>query len=1299
MATLVLSAVGAAAGAQFGGAVLGLSGAVVGRAIGATVGRVIDQRLMGLGSRAVDHGRIDRLRITAAGEGLALPRIWGRMRVAGHVIWASNFEERRGRSRRTKGGLGPRVRDPSRYTVNLAIALCEGEISGLGRIWADGEEMDRNDLNFRLYTGAADQLPDPKIEAIEGPGNAPAYRGTAYVVMEDLDLGPFGNRIPGFSFEVLRMAQVPSQTTLQDAVRAVAWMPGSGEYALATTPVNQNDGLGIRRVINVNSPTGGTDFAASLEALQTELPNVQSGLMVVSWFGDDLRCGDCRIRPKVETSRRNANQSWKVSGLSRSDAMTLPRIDGQPVYGGTPSDASMLEAIRAMNRAGQKVVFYPFILMDQLAGNSLPDPWTGTIGQPFLPWRGRITLSVAPGRDGTPDRTAAAESEVAAFFGTVGPQHFSISPGKVTYTGPNQWSYRRFILHNAALCAASDGVDAFCIGSEMRALTQIRSAGDSFPAVAEMIKLVRDVREILGPGVKLTYAADWSEYFGYHDAEGNRYFHLDSLWADPDIDFIGIDNYMPLSDWRDGDDHLDLAEGDFSTIYDTEYLKANVAGGEGFDWYYSDPHAREDQARSPITDDTHGEPWIWRYKDLRAWWENPHHDRVDGVRVAEPSPWQPRSKPVWFTEIGCAAIDKGTNQPNKFLDPKSSESSLPWHSNGQRDDLIQMQYLRALAEYWTDPANNPVSPVYHGPMVDWTRAHVWAWDARPFPWFPGRRDLWSDGDNWARGHWLTGRAMNQPLAAVVAEICETAGVRACDVTRLYGVVRGYATASTQTGRAMLQPLMLAHGFEVIEREGALVFQMRDGRAVRRVTGEDLVARDGGDIEKIRAPEPEVPGRVRLTYIEAEGDFDARSAETVLPDHDESDAQQSELSLLMTRAEARNTVGRWMAEARVARDVARFSLAPSSSVRAGDVVELETTDGLRHYRVDRLELTGPREVEAVRVEPGVYRGGDVVEEQVPLRIHAATAPVLPVFLDLPLMRGDEVEHAPHLAVAARPWPGSVAVYDFVEGADEPPLNALLTERAMIGASLTPLPNARPSVWARMDLLVELPDDLALASASRRGVLEGANLMAIGDGEDWELFQFAEAEPVGPGIWRLRNLLRGLFGTEAVAPHAWPVKSQIVRVDAALRQIDLPLNLRKIERHYRIGPGSRAPDDPVYVSEVRSFRGIGLRPYAPVHLRARRDSAGAVLLDWTRRTRIDGDDWDLFDVPLGEDSERYLLRIEAGGTIRREMILSAPEWSYSTVEQASDGITGAFELAVAQISERFGPGPFARVEIDT
>ena len=56
----------------------------------------------------------------------------------------------------------------------------------------------------------------------------------------------------------------------------------------------------------------------------------------------------------------------------------------------------------------------------------------------------------------------------------------------------------------------------------------------------------------------------------------------------------------------------------------------------------------------------------------------------------------PQSKPIWFTELGCPAVDRGSNQPNVFFDPKSSESFVPYFSRGWRDDAIQRAYLDTL---------------------------------------------------------------------------------------------------------------------------------------------------------------------------------------------------------------------------------------------------------------------------------------------------------------------------------------------------------------------------------------------------------------------------------------------------------------------------------------------------------------------------------------------------------------------------------------------------------------------------
>lgn len=1306
MATIVLSAVGAAVGGSIGGTVAGLSTAVIGRAVGATIGRVIDQSLLGQGSEAVETGRVDRFRLSSVGEGEPLAQAYGRMRLGGQVIWASDFAEAVSVSGGGGGGKGApsRAQTPEtrnyRYTVSLAIAICEGEVTRVGRIWANGEEIAPDDLNLRIYKGRANQLPDPVMEAIEGPGMVPAYRGTAYVVIENLDLERFGNRVPQFSFEVSR----PEQPDERDAastptygVRSVALIPGTGEYSLATTPVYYTGGPGSRWSANINTPAEKPDFSVSLETLGEELPNCEAVSLVVSWFGNDLRCGRCAVRPMVEKREFDGeNMPWSVSGLTRSQSETMPLINGRPVYGGTPTDRSVIEAIRAIQASGKAVMFYPFILMDQLSGNGRPNPYNPAEEQAALPWRGRITTSVAPGIAGSPDGTTVATNEVNRFFGSVQASHFTVSGGQVFYSGPAEWSLSRFVLHYAALCAAAGGVEAFCIGSEMRGLTQIRGPGNNFVAVQRFRQLAAQARLLMGGATKISYASDWSEYFGYQpqDRSGDRFFHLDPLWADSNIDFIGIDNYMPLSDWRDGDKHRD--SGDFETIYDLDYLRSNIQGGEGYDWFYASETDREDQVRSLIQDGAHDEPWIYRYKDLRNWWENRHHDRVGGVRAVTPSPWVPRSKPFWFTELGCAAVDKGTNQPNKFVDPKSSESQLPHFSSGARDDLIQTQYLKAMISYWDDPVHNPNSPTYGARMVDMNRAFVWAWDARPYPYFPNNPDLWSDSENYARGHWLNGRTSARSLASVVGEICRKAGLINFDTRRIYGLVRGYMVNQVGDARAALQPLMLRYSFDAIERDGVLVFRMRSGRGAMSLDRSMLALSSDldGVIEQVRFSQADMSGRVRLRFVQADAEFDVLAEEAILAEEQSLSVSTSEIPLVLTRAEGRQTAERWLVEARVARETIRFALPPSClSLGAGDIVSLagDQAEGKALYRIDRVEQGMLQLVEAVRIEPEVYQPAEFSDDVNTTRAFVPAVPVLPLFLDLPLISGDEVLHAPHIAATAQPWPGSVGVYRSFSDSDFRLLN-VVTARSTIGLTQSPMRNAPSgSLDHGAPLEVKLISG-TLSSVDTAALLSGSNLAAIGDGSSgrWEVFQFASAELVSNDTYLLSSRLRGQLGSDALMPSVWPAGSWFVLLDGIPQQIDLSRNLRGVKQYFRIGPGRRPVDDPSYVETEEVFQGNGLRPLSPVHLRDEVGPGGSRTLSWIRRTRVDGDNWDAPEVPLGEESESYVVRIRKAGATLREVSVNEPAWVYSLSEQFVDGIAAPYDIEVAQVSAVYGPG---------
>jgi hypothetical protein len=156
------------------------------------------------------------------------------MRTGGNIIWATDFREetettRHGGGGTGGGGCGGTDVTECFYFASLAVALCEGAITGVGRIWADGKLMNLDGVTMRVHFGGEDQEPDPFIAAKMGVANTPAFRGTGYVVFEELPIERFGNRLPQLSFEVIR--PILDGESAESLVRAVTLIPASGEFA------------------------------------------------------------------------------------------------------------------------------------------------------------------------------------------------------------------------------------------------------------------------------------------------------------------------------------------------------------------------------------------------------------------------------------------------------------------------------------------------------------------------------------------------------------------------------------------------------------------------------------------------------------------------------------------------------------------------------------------------------------------------------------------------------------------------------------------------------------------------------------------------------------------------------------------------------------------------------------------------------------------------------------------------------------------------------------------------------------
>jgi hypothetical protein len=191
MATLVLTVVGGAVGGP------------IGAALGAALGRSVDGSLFR--GKARQGPRLTELAVQTSSYATQIPRLFGRMRVAGSVIWATDLIE----SRSTDGaGKGQPSVTRYNYSANFAVLLSGRPILGVRRVWADGKLLRgaagdwKTQTGFRLHRGGEDQQPDPLIAAAEGAGLVPAHRGCAYAVFEGLQLGDFGNRIPSLTFEV-----------------------------------------------------------------------------------------------------------------------------------------------------------------------------------------------------------------------------------------------------------------------------------------------------------------------------------------------------------------------------------------------------------------------------------------------------------------------------------------------------------------------------------------------------------------------------------------------------------------------------------------------------------------------------------------------------------------------------------------------------------------------------------------------------------------------------------------------------------------------------------------------------------------------------------------------------------------------------------------------------------------------------------------------------------------------------------------------------------------------------------------
>jgi len=816
----LLSSVGGSIGKYLGGGIL----SSIGRYAGKLAGDYLEKKWF---KRSTSSHRFtnvhDSFHISMAKYGTPIPLTFGRVQLPGQIIWADQILEKRNSSSVKKYIKGANI-DVTKETTELeyflsfAMCICIGEINDIERVWLDDDVIDISKYKFKLYKGDEAQLPDPTITKQIGR-LTPAYRGIAYIVFEELPLAEFGHIIPSFSFEVLRKANVKDKVSVEEMVESIVMIPGSGEFVYDTkiqtkSRLSEHGQEVNSKKLNSHNHYNLPNSVYSLNQLKTTCSNVKWVSPVACWFGNDLDIENCLIRPAVEfkNAHDHYSEEWKVSTYNRATAPEVSKDENSnPKYGGSINDASIIRYLSELRKRELNIMFYPMFLMDT----------------PGKPWRGRITGS---------------HEHVTNFFN-------------------REDGYNQFILHYANL--VKDHVDAFVIGSELIGLTKIRN-GDNFPAVEELVALAARVKEIVGENVKVTYAADWSEY---HHTEGG-WFNLDPLWASPNIDFIGIDAYFPITNT-------------ISSDISKEEIQKGFNSGEGYDYYID----QENGEKIPLAPQ-------YAWKNLKYWWENVHQNPNE-----ENSDWVPRSKPIWFTEFGFPSIDKATNQPNVFFDDKCVDGGAPKHSSGETNFSIQRTAIRAFIEFWK-------TQEYIEEMF------LWCWDARPYPAWPVS-NVWSDGRLWEKGHWVNYKFGSSNLSSILLEISDRCGIDLdkIDIDSVDEKVEGLIFSNSLTALNAINTLRAAYFFDInADNKDIISFQKRGADKKTRIVNDRVMQlTDNSYIETTKTTNASKIKKIGLHYINYSDNYNAHYTQL----HNEENAYTRDvtisLPIVLTTSEAR-TIG-------------------------------------------------------------------------------------------------------------------------------------------------------------------------------------------------------------------------------------------------------------------------------------------------------------------------------------------------------------------------------------------------------
>lgn len=527
-----------------------------------------------------------------------------------------------------------------------------------------------------------------------------------------------------------------------------------------------------------------------------------------------------------------------------------------------------------------------------------------------------------------------------------------------------------------------------------------------------------------------------------------------------------------------------------------------------------------------------------------------------------------------------------------------------------------------------------------------------------------------------------------------------------DTTELTQAVRGYRVSAVAALRSAIEPLQGAWPFDVVQHGYTIRFKVRGSASVATIAASELDARGVGDapgvsITNSREMDLILPARARITYLDADREYDSGEQYAERLNTAATNIQSIEMALVLTSAEAAAIVERLLYLYWMERYDIGFSLPPTrQALEPGDVIDVQATEANYNLRLTEVtyEQDGRLSCKAKYNSSATYVPAALGVAGVPSSGNLAlSGDPNTIFLDIPCILS--VSDQPGFPVAmsgyTSGWNGGT-LYKSTDGEQTWfDVQGFAAPGAVAGVVSNATTILTTALIDKSSILVCAFPSSAPYSATELAVMNGANLFAYGRAGRWELMGAQSVELQGDGTYFLSSLHRGRFGTEQYV-NVHEAGDMIVLLDASTIPFVLSdLNAIGVAGAYRSVTLGKTID--AASTQTFTYSGVNLKPLSPVYLNGNRHpTTNDWTLTWIRRTRIGGEWRDAVDASLGEASELYDVEIYSSSaytTLKRTFSsLASATTPYTSAQQVTDfgSNQATLYVKVYQLSADVGRG---------